>query len=247
MFLKLWHTALSPQYENKIHPTTIQAMSRWITLNPEVKIQRTIANDDFCKCFLEEFDKTYETQTLKYYNIEEDGRFKSDLFRLCVLLKEGGMYIDIDQLALTPMSFYIDFNFVDFCTGVLAPTNYICNGILYAKNPNNKIIKSCLDEHIKTYELKKKGLYDEGMSAIHTMNRAITNMFQDNKIPEGYTTIEDYNCLFLQEREGANTFMNAFYFNEEPVMATRYFNYHRDKMMKSEHVPFRMKETYNER
>ena len=246
MSLKLWHTALLPQYENKIHPTTLSAMNGWIAFNPEVKIQRTIANDDFCKSFLEEFDKVYETETLKYYNTEEDGRFKSDLFRLCALLKEGGMYIDIDQLPLKQMSEYLDLNYIDFCVGVLAPSNYVCNGILYAKNPDNKIIKACLDEHIKTYKLKEKGLHDGDMSAIHTMHKTIRSMFEDNNIPKGHAAIEDYNCLFLEEREGVNAFMNAFYFEEEAVMATRYFNYHRDKVMKSEHVTFKEVETFNE-
>ena len=57
MKLKLWHTALRPQYENKIHPTTLQVLNQWIKLNPNLEIQRVIADDNFCTSFLEQFDK----------------------------------------------------------------------------------------------------------------------------------------------------------------------------------------------
>jgi len=245
MKLKLWHTALRPQYESKIHPTTFQVLNQWIKLNTNLEIQRVIADDNFCTSFLEQFDKLYETETLKLYNSEEDGRFKSDLFRLCVLLQEGGMYVDVDQLPLVEISKFLDLEKIDFCTGVLAPHNYICNGILYAKNPNNKIIRACLDYHIHVYGLKAQGKHEGDMSAIHTMCKTIRDMCENKHIQENEMTIGDYKCLFLQEIEGDNTFLNSFRYKKEPIMMTRYYNYHRDKISKHEHIPYTVKQDFN--
>lgn len=245
--LKLWHTVLLPQYENKIHPVTLRVINEWIRLNPEIEIERTIVNDDFCKSFLKSFDEEYNTNTLKYFKIEENGAFKSDLVRMCLLIKEGGMYMDVDQLPLVPISDYLDFESTDFLGGILAPKNYTCNGLLYTKEPNNRILKACLKYHLETYEAMLSGNHEGDMSGIHTMCKTIRDMCQDNHIPENETKIDGYNCIFLREIEGQHVFLNAFYYKDKPVMMTRYYNYYRDKMVKQEHVKFKQKEVFNAR
>lgn len=247
MKLKLWHTAFKPEYDNKIHPRTLFNIKNWVKLNPKIEIDRHIVNDKEASEFLLEFDEKYKTKAHYYFHYEEDGRFKSDLFRMCAIFDKGGMYIDIDQTPLGPFDSYFNLEEVDFLTGVLAPSNYICNGILYAKEPQNHIIKSCLMFHLETYRLKINGVHKGDMSAIHTMCKTIRSMFKDRHIPENNVRLFNYDCIFVQEIEGKTPSLNCFHYDSKPFMMTRYHGYYRDKQVNHEHVEFTGREIFNVR
>ena len=106
--LKLWHSVFSPQFNSNIHPRILENINKWITLNPDLIIERHIVDDEECLSFLKVFDEKNGTTTVKYFESEIDGRFKSDLWRLCVLYEYGGMYVDIDQEPLEPIHKFLD-------------------------------------------------------------------------------------------------------------------------------------------
>jgi len=230
--LKLWHTT-----KNKIPQNTLNNINKWITLNTDIKIERTISTDSDCISFLKEFDKKYDTKTAKYFEQEPDGRFKSDLWRLCVLYEYGGLYSDIDQEPIEPICNYLDLDEIDFSTGLSTPSNYVYQGFLYSKNPKSNIIKKCLDVHLNRYEQKETLGIDGDMAGIHTMCTTIRNMFSNNNIPSGIVKIEDEKCLFLTETpdlnlpDGSLDFMYSFgiYKDNLKVANTRYFGYYNDK------------------
>jgi hypothetical protein len=235
--LKLWHAAFSPQFNSNIHPRILENIDKWITLNPDLIIERHIVGDKECISFLKVFDEKNGTTTVKYFEQEPDGRFKADLWRLCVLYEHGGLYSDIDQEPIEPLHKYLNLDEIDFSTGLSTPSNYVNQGFLYSKKPKSKIIKKCLDAHLDRYKQKETVGVDGDMAGIHTMCTTIRNMFSDNNIPSGRVKIDDEECLFLTETPDLTLpnhsleFMYSFgiYKDNLKVANTRYLGYYNDK------------------
>ena len=76
--------------------------NRWKTLNENYKIEFSLDND--CIKFLKENFNDYIAELFK--NIPQ-GMYKADLWRLCKLYKNGGVYADVD---LVP---YLNINSLD--------------------------------------------------------------------------------------------------------------------------------------
>ena len=63
----------------------------WKNLNPEYEIK--LYDDELCKKFL--LDE-YSQLHLDIFNFLKDGPIKADFWRICILNKYGGLYIDAD-------------------------------------------------------------------------------------------------------------------------------------------------------
>jgi hypothetical protein len=163
------------------------------------------------------------------------------------------MYVDIDQEPLEPIHKFLDLKNIDFCCTINPPSNYLCNGFIYVKEPKSKIIKDCLTVHLDKYAQKLYSNDNDDMSAVHTMCLAIRNMFEDKHIPEGEININGDKCLFLSEhpdwsiKDNNHKFMSsyAFYYNKLKIMDTRYNNYFIDKTLKNEFISFNNNEIFN--
>ncbi len=255
MNLTIWHTALLPQYDGKIHPRTLENVNKWVALNPELAITRNIVSDNDAIEILSNFDKKYNQKATYFFRNEPDGRFKSDLLRLVLLFKFGGMYIDIDQEPLVPIKDFLDLNDVDFCIGASSPRMYVCNGIIYAKEKHNMIIKTCLETHLERYEQLFSGIRLTGdMSATHTMHSAITKLMGTEKVYPGFVDILGNRCLFTHEKgdmsipESKEHYESyAFYANNDQtkIMTTRYLGYYEDKLQRNMFVKFKTEENFN--
>lgn len=237
--MDLYHTVLKPSYNNNIHIRTLLILNKWVSLNEDIK--RYFFTDEKCIEYLEYFDDKYNLDCCKFFLSEPDGRFKSDIFRMCILYDRGGLYSDIDQEPLVPVKDWLDINEIDFCTGVSAPSNYISNGIMYSK-PQSKILKACLDAHLERYRLQEEQKLEnpeDGMSAIHTMCKTIRAMFKDEHIPHGVVEINNEKCLFIREipnwnlPQNSQAFLNSFayYANNDKlkIVNVRYDTYFYDK------------------
>lgn len=235
MKLNLFHCI-----KDKLHFRTLLNINKWLELNSDIDINREIFTDNDCINFLKEFDNKYYTESRRIFEIEPDGRFKADLWRLCILYERGGLYSDIDQEPLVPINDWLDIDNIDFCTGVSAPSNYIYQGILYAK-PKSKILKACIDAHINVYlkQEQQNQKFDGNQAAIHIMCSTVRSMFKDNNIQHGSIKIGNENCLFVREipdwnlPQNSQAFLNSFglYTNNDTfkIMNTRYSTYFYDK------------------
>jgi mannosyltransferase OCH1-like enzyme len=74
----------------------------WKKLNPEYEIK--LYNDEMCKEFLL---KEYSQLHLDIFNFLKDGPIKSDFWRVCVIHKYGGLYVDADIEPIVPLRDYI--------------------------------------------------------------------------------------------------------------------------------------------
>lgn len=65
--------------------------NRWLRLNPKYKIDFSL--DEDCRQFL---NNEFNTNVRNYFNNLDRGAFKCDLWRLCKLFKNSGVYADVD-------------------------------------------------------------------------------------------------------------------------------------------------------
>jgi mannosyltransferase OCH1-like enzyme len=128
----------------------IQIYSKnWKKLNPEYEIK--LYDDEMCKDFLlNEYSQLY----LDIFNFLKDGPIKADFWRVCILNKYGGLYVDADIEPLVPLNEYID-NDDEFATCISNNFNkynltWQFNPHFILSNKNNPILENC----IKAYILK---------------------------------------------------------------------------------------------
>lgn len=236
------HTILRPQYSsNMIHPLTKQNLDKWVNLNQDLKLLQKIWTHDECVHFLEIFSKEYGKDILHWFNLEPDGRYKSDIVRLCLLYEFGGIYVDVDQEPLLSIKDYLDLDNYDFCGCSNMGLHNVSNGFIYAKK-GSIIIKKNLDEIIRRYETNGP------RGGCHVMGYVITELINGEpfKMPLGDIKIGDERCLFLHEigdetlPDGTQAFYNSFgvYANNDStrVMNSRYATYNNDRHKTNEFI-----------
>jgi len=217
-----------------MHPLTKDNIDKWISFSPELEFTQKIWSHDESREFLKEFGDKFGLDILTWFDREPDGRYKSDIWRLCVLYEYGGVYVDIDQEPLMGMDKYIDFNKIDFCGVSNMGLHNVSNGFIYAKKGSN-IIKNNIYETVKRCENNgPKG-------GCHVMGIVITDLINGEplKMPLGEVMIGNENCLFLHEigdeslNQVSQEFFNSFgvYADDDliRVMNSRYSSYYADR------------------
>jgi hypothetical protein len=229
----IWIQAESYNKFYKLVPTNIKnnylkiiEKNKNIKLNftdKELKI-KTWSEKDIIKLINSDY-KEYK----ELYISLTDLRFKSDLARLFILYKYGGIYLDIDQDVLCDLNkFGIKSNNEICLVKSLENNNRISNGFMYVNKFQHEFIKKCIDNY--TNSLKNNINYS-GCDAITNVLNDINN--------------NEYNILFLTENNtkdlkncsSETEFNLSFYmFNQkgEKVMRSRYPDYYRDKLTNSD-------------
>jgi hypothetical protein len=124
----------------------------WKVLNPDYEIQ--LYDNSMCEKFLlEEYGELYKD----IFIFIKDGPIKADFWRICILYKYGGIYSDIDNEPLMPMSSFLDPT-VDFMT-CSSYWTYNFNPNFIGSNKNNSILKKCIEWYINKYTNEKEA-YD---------------------------------------------------------------------------------------
>ena len=125
----------------------------WKKLNPEYEIK--LYDDELCKKFL--LDE-YSQLHLDIFNFLKDGPIKSDFWRICIINKYGGLYVDSDIEPFISLNKYIE-NDDNFVTCI--SSNFNKNNIEFQLNPhfilcdkNNIILQKSIERYIKAYNDK---------------------------------------------------------------------------------------------
>ena len=185
----------------------------WKKLNPEYNIK--LYDDNMCKEFLL---KEYSQLHLDIFNFLKDGPIKSDFWRVCIINKYGGLYVDSDIMPLIPLKNYIeDDDYFVTCISM----NFKKNKSALQLNPhfilsdkNNEILKKCINTYINYY--KKKVPYDY-------WKYSICNIMYIEGIKEKKSQILYLNnkkFKFLYEKN-----LNECEYNNKIVLNNRYENY----------------------
>jgi mannosyltransferase OCH1-like enzyme len=126
-------------------------------MNPEFDVY--IYSNEACIDYIK---NNFDKNVLEAYNSLKPGAYKADLWRYCVLYKNGGVYMDIKLCTVEPLVNIIKDNPVIFVKDYNHPLHYILNtppsnGIYNAfmvSPPNNIIFKKCIDDIINSCKLK---------------------------------------------------------------------------------------------
>jgi len=210
----------------------------WKKLNP--KYQINLFNDEMCEQFLlHEFSELY-------YNIFKfipDGPIKSDFWRLCIIYKYGGIYVDADIHPLVPLDKYLS-RYSDFVTCITA-TNGNFNPHVIAAKKNEPILKTCIEEYLALYTNKTPYSYWD-WSIVHVFNKVLSNVKKYIKITHLQLFILDKKKfqIFIETTNASNSptaimSMNSlrphglhdYYctFKNKKIFNTRYVNYDPDE------------------
>jgi mannosyltransferase OCH1-like enzyme len=125
---------------------------KWKDLNPEYEIK--LYNDELCQQFLLE---EYSQLHLDIFNFIPDGPIKADFWRVCIINKYGGLYVDADINPIVPLSNYVENNddFVTCISDAFNTFNYQLNPHIILSDKHNKILENCIDKYINLYNNHK--------------------------------------------------------------------------------------------
>ena len=185
----------------------------WKKLNPEYEIK--LYDDELCKKFL--LDE-YSQLHLDIFNFLIDGPIKADFWRVCILNKYGGLYVDADIKPLVPLHKFIeDDDDLVTCISYNFKTSYLYfqfNPHFILCNKNNIILQNCIDRYIQKYINKDLYNYWEW---------SICYLFIIEGIKEKKSQIiykNNTKFKFLYEKDA-----NHCEYNGEVVLNNRYDNY----------------------
>lgn len=88
-----------PIKSNKLPKDLLKIFNDTIKLNPDYKIQ--YFDDDMSRTFIKD---NFNKHILDTYDSLIPGAYKADLFRYCILYKNGGVYSDLTQQFYLPLS-----------------------------------------------------------------------------------------------------------------------------------------------
>jgi mannosyltransferase OCH1-like enzyme len=206
---------------------------RWSELNPEYNI--FIYDNKMCYDFL------YDNYGLLFCDIFEyikDGPIKADFWRVCILYKNGGFYVDADiQPFISFKEFLLDD--IDFFSCISAYNNEINPHVLGSK-PNDFILKRIIEFYISFFNNKIQYSY-WNWSITKFVNKIFYNkqifinengddsIFKDLNIEnDGVYTINNKKYQFLKEVGDTNKPCDYSYYckyNNKIILKNRYDNY----------------------
>lgn len=126
-------------------------------LNKNPKFDYYLYTDDDCADYIK---VNFSEEVLKAFNTLKPGAYKSDLWRYCIMYKQGGVYLDIkyntlesleDIITRTPEVFVKDLDH-----GINEGVTCFYNGIMISP-PGNDVFKNCIDEIVENC---KKRVYN---------------------------------------------------------------------------------------
>ena len=164
----------------------------WKRLNPTYQIK--LFNDAMCEQFLlDQFSELHRS----IFKFIPDGPIKSDFWRLCILYRCGGIYVDADIHPLVPLNNYLSRS-SDLVT-CITKSNGNFNPHFIAARKNDPILKQCIEEYIQFYNNQSYAYWD--WSIVHVFNKFLSNVKTHyNKMPQSqvFTLNEKKYQLFFE-------------------------------------------------
>jgi mannosyltransferase OCH1-like enzyme len=187
---------------------------KWKELNPEYEIK--LYDDELCQQFLlEEYSQIY----LDIFNFIPDGPIKADFWRLCIINKYGGLYVDADINPVVPLNKYIEENddFVSCISASFDKNKYEwqINLHIILSNKHNYYFYECINKYIELYKNHKEDYNYWGWSVCKLMK--IPNIKEKKS---QIILINNKKYKFLIEID-----YNTCKYNDEIVLYNRYDEY----------------------
>ena len=165
----------------------------WKILNPDYEIK--LYDDNLCNEFLKnEFSQLHSD----IFNYIKDGPIKADFWRVCIVYKYGGLYVDADIEPLLPLKDYIEKE-ADFVS-CLGYNDNPFNPHFIMANKEDDFLKKCIDTYIDYYNNKKRYSYwGWSITLIFTQLLKNMNFYNTHNLYDGLYTIENKKYQFINE------------------------------------------------
>jgi len=140
-------------WNSRTLPTNMKdSIDRLVAKNPEFEYY--LYDDADC---LEFIKQNFEKEVVNAFESLIPGAYKADLWRYCVLFKNGGVYLDIKYYSLVPLVEVIkQFNTIyvrDGRDGQSLCANALYNGFMVSP-PGNKVFRACIDDIVESYRFR---------------------------------------------------------------------------------------------
>jgi len=126
----------------------IAAAQAWEVLNPEIQ---THLFDDLMivRYLLKNFGRTH----VNLFKSIPDGPIRADFWRICVLLKEGGAYSDIDNVPLVPLKDFVDPRVhLVTCSSYWAAMRFHFNPNFIVAQKNCPVLRACEQWYLAKFQ-----------------------------------------------------------------------------------------------
>ena len=190
----------------------------WSKLNPDYEIK--LYDDKMCEEFLSEEFSELHSDIFKYI---KDGPIKADFWRVCILYKYGGVYVDADIEPLVPIDEFIETN-SDFITCSSSRFYALFNPNFIMTYKENDILKNCIDVYIKKYNDTEIYSYiNWSIVTIMKWNNVLDIKNIDKKY--GIYNSGKYKIQILQEKSFLDSYKDHMIYKDVTLFNNRYKTY----------------------
>lgn len=156
------------------------------------------------------------------------GAFKSDLWRLCALYINGGLYIDTH---IKPVSTKIEtivssYDYI-FCIDYPTSPYYIYNAFMKAPK-NSPLIMAIIDEIVNNVRIELVGKLNLEYTGPGLHGNVIKNILSIDKFVEGVHKFGDKTILFLSHKMVCPLSLYYLCIGNDPICGCRYANYRQE-------------------
>lgn len=172
----------------------------WKNLNPDWEIK--LSDNKMCQDFLL---NEYSQLHLDIFNFLQDGPIKADFWRVCIINKYGGLYVDADIKPLVPLNTYIeDDDWFVTCISMYFNKNNLpfqYNPHFILSHKNNPILENAINSYITYYKACMPYDYWQWSICKFLIIRGVTEkksqiIYLDNKKFKFIYEIDPNNCVY---------------------------------------------------
>lgn len=140
-----WHS-------NKVPPKMKENIDAVLQMNPDFDYY--LFSDETCATYI---NYNFPREVLDAFNTLKPGAYKSDLWRYCILYKDGGVYLDIKYRTIEPLRNIIyrtpELFVKDYDNASSQGIKCFYNGVMISP-PKNMIFKHCINEIVNNCKFK---------------------------------------------------------------------------------------------
>jgi len=175
-------------------------------------------DDDDCLEFIED---NFNEDVVNAYKQLIPGAYKADLWRYCILYKNGGVYMDIKFKIISPLIKYLQKHPLTFVADVT--DNYIYNAILIAP-PQCEVFKLAIDQIVINVQNRYYGINDLTPTGPGLLGNIISKS-EYNKYISLYLVENIHINLIIKDKETDEIIFESYnrylYKNEQYIMSKK--------------------------
>lgn len=169
------------------------------------------------------------------------GAFKADLFRYCVIYLFGGIYVDIDMVALVPFDDYVRFNYSFFITAKEDIPFGLHNALLIARARHpilklaiDRIVDNVKNKRIPPVPLRLHRHRDLGFTGPFVLNQAFNSFLNKSDDFQPRSNLDEHRIQILYHC-GSRKAIALHSDCSGQVLTTKYHGYEHDANYRQSH------------